>query len=110
MQRTDLCFNSAYREALLRDNAVLLRAILLVILVQMIGLALFVRFGIGGVSLNVVPFFWLAAIVGGFVFGVAMVYPSTALRPFDGAQDRRGSGQGSGHRLVSLATLDRDLR
>jgi hypothetical protein len=52
----------------------LLRAILLVILVQMIGLALFVRFGIGGVSLNVVPFFWLAAIVGGFVFGVAMVY------------------------------------
>ena len=80
MQRTNLCFNSAYRKALLRRNTVLLRAILLAILIQMIGLALFVQSGIGGfggISLNVVPFFWLAAIVGGFVFGVAfrgMVY------------------------------------
>jgi uncharacterized membrane protein YedE/YeeE len=74
MQRTNLCFNSAYREALLRRNTVLLRVILLAILVQMVGLALIVQFGIGGVSLNVVPFFWLAAIVGGFVFGISMVY------------------------------------
>ncbi len=74
MQRTRLCFNSAYREALLERNTVLLRAILLAILVQMVGLALFVQFGIGGVELNVVPFFWLAAIVGGFIFGMAMVY------------------------------------
>lgn len=74
MQRTNLCFNSAYREALLRRNTVLLRGILLAILVQMVGLALVTQFGLGGVSLNVVPFFWLAAMVGGFIFGIAMVY------------------------------------
>ena len=74
MQRTNLCFNSAYRETLLRRNTVLLRGILLAILVQMVGLALLIQSGIGGISLNVVPFFWLAAMVGGFIFGIAMVY------------------------------------
>ena len=76
MQRTNLCFNSAYREALLHRNTVLLRAILLAILVQMVALAFFVQFGLGGLKVNVVPFFWLAAIIGGFAFGVAMVYAS----------------------------------
>ena len=74
MQRTNLCFNSAYREALLRRKTVLLRAILLAILIQMVGVGLLVQFGVGGVTLNVVPFYWIAAIVGGFTFGIAMVY------------------------------------
>jgi uncharacterized membrane protein YedE/YeeE len=74
MQRTNLCFNSAYRETILRKNTVLLRGILLAILVQMVGLALVFQLGIGDIQVNVVPFFWLAAIVGGFVFGVSMVY------------------------------------
>jgi uncharacterized membrane protein YedE/YeeE len=74
MQRTNLCFNSAYRETVLNRNTVLLRAIGLAILVQMLGLALIVQLGIGGVELNVVPFFWLAAMIGGFIFGVSMVY------------------------------------
>ena len=74
MQRTNLCFNSAYHEALLRRNTLLLRGILLALLVQMVGLALVIQFGVGGVSLNVVPFFWLAAIVGGFIFGIPMIY------------------------------------
>ena len=74
LQRTNLCFNSAYREALLQRNTVLLRAILLAILVQLVGVALFVQFGVFGLSLNVVPFFWLATIIGGFFFGLAMVY------------------------------------
>jgi uncharacterized membrane protein YedE/YeeE len=74
MQRTNLCFNSAYREALLRRKTVLLRAILLAIVVQMVGLVFFTGFGVGGVSLSVVPFYWLAAPIGGFIFGIAMVY------------------------------------
>jgi hypothetical protein len=74
MQRTNLCFNSAYREVLLNRKTILLRAILLAILIQMVGVGLFVQFGIGGVSLNVVPFYWITAIAGGFVFGMAMVY------------------------------------
>ena len=72
-QRTNLCFNSAYREALLNRNAVFLRGIALAILVQAVGLAL-VQLGVGEIQINIVSFFWLAAIVGGFVFGVAMVY------------------------------------
>lgn len=74
MQRTNLCFNSAYREALLNRNTVLVRGIVLAIVVQMVGLVVVTQLGIGGVSINVVPFFWLAAIVGGFVFGISMVY------------------------------------
>jgi hypothetical protein len=35
---------------------------------------LVIQLGIGGVSLNVGPFFWLAAMLGGFVFGISMVY------------------------------------
>ena len=65
MQRTRLCFNSAYREAILRRNTVLLRGIVLAILIQMVGLALLIPLGVGSVRLNVVPFFWLAAIVSG---------------------------------------------
>ncbi len=76
MQRTNLCFNAAYREALLARSTVLLRAILLAVLVQMVGLGLLVQFGVGDIEASVVPFWPLAAIVGGFVFGIGMVYAS----------------------------------
>jgi uncharacterized membrane protein YedE/YeeE len=76
MQRTNLCFNSAYREALLSRNTVLLRAILLAILVQMVGLGLVIQLGLGGVQAAVVPFWPLATVTGGFLFGLAMVYAS----------------------------------
>ena len=76
MQRTNLCFNSAYREALLSRNTVLLRAILLAILVQMVGLGLVLQLGVGGIEAAVVPFWPWAAVIGGFLFGLAMVYAS----------------------------------
>ena len=74
MQRTHLCFNSAYREVIFHRRTVLLRAIVLAILIQMVALTLFGQLGVGGVQISVVPFFWLAALVGGFVFGISMVY------------------------------------
>ena len=74
LQRTNLCFNAAYRRVVLKRGTVLLRAIVLAILVQMVGVGLLIEFGVGGVALNVVPFYWVAAIVGGFVFGIAIVY------------------------------------
>jgi uncharacterized membrane protein YedE/YeeE len=58
----------------LRQHTILLRAIVLAILVQMVGVGLLVQLGVGGVRLNVVPFYWLSAILGGFVFGTAIVY------------------------------------
>jgi hypothetical protein len=76
MQRTNLCFNRAYREAILERSTVLLRAILLAILVQMVGLALLFQFGVGSLRLAVVPFWPVAAVTGGFVFGIGMVYAS----------------------------------
>lgn len=48
--------------------------ILLAIIIQMVAFYTFVEFRIGGVSLTVVPFFIVANIIGGFVFGVAMVF------------------------------------
>jgi hypothetical protein len=74
LQRTRLCFNSAYREVVLHRRTVLLRMIVLAVVVQMVGLGLLIQFGIGGVRTNIVPFFWLGAVLGGFVFGVSMVY------------------------------------
>ena len=38
----------------------------LAVLVQMIGLAFLIQFNIAGVSTNIVPFFIIAAIIGGF--------------------------------------------
>lgn len=74
LQRTKLCYNRAYRQFQLEGNATLLRMIVVATLTHMLLLALLIQFGIGGVRVNVVPFFWLAAIVGGFFFGVSMVY------------------------------------
>jgi uncharacterized membrane protein YedE/YeeE len=74
LQRTKLCFNSAYREAILNKNLVLVRMIVTAILVQLVGLAILIQFKVGGISTNIVPFYWLAAIIGGFIFGISMVY------------------------------------
>ena len=74
LQRTRLCFNSAYRQVLLKRDATLLRAIVLAVVVQMAGLHAMAQLGAGGVQVNVVPFFPIANVIGGFVFGVAMVY------------------------------------
>ena len=56
----------------------LLRAILLAILVQMVGLGLVLQLGVGGVEAAVVPFWPLAAVIGGFVFGLAWSMPRAA--------------------------------
>lgn len=74
LQRTKLCFNSAYREAILNKNLVLVRMIITAVLVQLVGLAILIQFQVGGISTNIVPFYWLAVIIGGFIFGISMVY------------------------------------
>ena len=74
MQRTRLCFNSAYRQILLKRDSTLLRAIVLAVVVQMVGLHAMAQFGVGGVQVNAVPFFPVANVIGGFIFGLAMVY------------------------------------
>lgn len=74
MQRTRLCFNSAYRQVLLRRDSTLLRAIVLAVVVQMIGLYALAHFAVGGVQVNAVPFYPIANVIGGLIFGIAMTY------------------------------------
>ena len=74
LQRNRLCFNSAYRELLLHRRFILMRMILLAVLVQMVGLAFLIQFHVEGITTNVVPFYWLGAALGGFIFGISMVY------------------------------------
>jgi len=73
-QRTRLCFNSAYRTALLQRDFTLIRMILVAVALQMVGLYALVASGLTPVQINAVPFQWLAAITGGLIFGVAMTY------------------------------------
>ena len=70
LQKTNLCFNSAYREAVVHRRTVLLRLIGLAVLIQMVGLAILIQFNIGGVRTNIVPRiccakWWMPAILDG---------------------------------------------
>src|SRR5574337_1811799 len=73
LQRGRFCMNSVFRDLLLVRDLTLLRAYLLAVLVQMVGvrsMAAFGLFGLGGVA----PFFWMATLFGGFVFGLGMAF------------------------------------
>ena len=71
LQRGGYCMNSAFRSFYLEKDKSLVRAWLVVLLINIIGVRLLTD--IGAVSPLVAPFFWPAAIVGGFVFGMGMV-------------------------------------
>ncbi|PWB80215.1 MAG: hypothetical protein C3F08_04965 [Candidatus Methylomirabilota bacterium] len=73
LQRGRFCMNSTFRDLLLARDLTLLRAYLLAVLVQMVGvrsMAAFGLFGLGGIA----PFFWMATLFGGFVFGLGMAF------------------------------------
>ncbi len=70
LQRGRFCLNSAFRDILLAKDLTLLRAWLLALLVQMVGVHLFA--GLGWIELVRAPFWWQAALVGGFIFGWGM--------------------------------------
>lgn len=71
LQRGRFCVNTAIRDILLIKDSTLFRAWTTAILVQMVGVHLLASFGI--LRLNMAPYFWVATITGGFVFGVGMV-------------------------------------
>ena len=71
LQRGGFCLNSAFREAVFASDSRLLKAYGIAVFVQMAML-----FGLGGVlriEATPPPVWWLAAAVGGYVFGVGMV-------------------------------------
>ncbi|MFQ5795805.1 MAG: YeeE/YedE family protein [Candidatus Bipolaricaulia bacterium] len=71
LQRGRYCVNTAFRDITLIKDSTLLRAWALGLVVQMVGVNLLATFGV--LTLDRAPFFWMANIVGGFLFGIGMV-------------------------------------
>jgi hypothetical protein len=72
MQRPQICFNRAYRTSTLQADTSMLKSLSVAMLIQLVGFHTLVELGI--VSLNIVPGIWLAALVGGFAFGLSFVF------------------------------------
>ncbi len=71
LQRGGYCMNTAFRSFVLEKDKGLVRAWLLVLLINIIGVRLFTDLGV--LQPIVAPLFWPAAIIGGFLFGAGMV-------------------------------------
>ena len=72
LQRGRFCMNSTFRDILVARDLTLLRAYLLALLIQMVGVrAMSV---VGWFELGITPFFWQATLLGGFTFGLGMAF------------------------------------
>ncbi|MFW5694730.1 MAG: YeeE/YedE family protein [Alkalispirochaeta sp.] len=71
LQRGGYCMNTAFRSFFLEKDKSLVRAWVLVLLINIVGVRLFTDLGV--LDPAVAPIFWPAAIVGGFIFGAGMV-------------------------------------
>jgi uncharacterized membrane protein YedE/YeeE len=71
LQRGRFCMNSTFRDILLVRDLTLLRAYLLALLIQMVGVRSMAALGLFGLG-AIAPFFWMATLFGGFVFGIGM--------------------------------------
>lgn len=71
LQRGRFCMNSAFRDAILLKDNVLLKTVFVALLVEMVGFA--IMDGVGAIAINPKPFWWGANLLGSFVFGIGMV-------------------------------------
>lgn len=70
LQRGRFCMYTAFRDILLIKDLTLFKAYLLALLIQTALVHLLNQWDV--ISLGVLRFFWLAAIIGGFIFGLGM--------------------------------------
>ena len=70
LQRGRFCMYTAFRDMLLIKDFTLLKAYLLALAIQTVLIHLFRAMGL--LAFSSPPFFWLAAVVGGFIFGLGM--------------------------------------
>lgn len=63
--------NSAFRDIIVLKDYTILKAVGVAILASMIGFAILQASG--AITVNPMPFFWGANIIGGFIFGIGMV-------------------------------------
>lgn len=87
LQRGRFCMNTAFRDVLVAKDFTLLRAYVVAVLVQLVGLNFLADLGV--ITRNMAPFFWQATILGGFVFGFGM---ATAGGCGSGISYRSGEG------------------
>jgi len=71
LQRGRFCMNSAFRDAILLKDNVLLKTVFAALLVELVGFAL--MDAMGAIAINPKPFWWGANLLGSFVFGIGMV-------------------------------------
>lgn len=72
LQRGRFCMNSTFRDILMARDLTLLRAYLLALLIQMVGVR--AMSALGWFELGITPFFWQATLLGGFTFGLGMAF------------------------------------
>jgi uncharacterized membrane protein YedE/YeeE len=71
LQRGRFCMNSAFRDAILLKDNVLLKTVFAALLVELVGFA--IMDATGGIAINPKPFWWGANLLGSFIFGIGMV-------------------------------------
>lgn len=71
LQRGRFCMNSAFRDAILLQDNVLLKTVFAALLVELVGFAL--MDAAGAIAINPKPFWWGANLLGSFIFGIGMV-------------------------------------
>ena len=74
LERGGFCMNTAFRSVIFEKDKSVLRAYVLVLMINILGVALLEEFAV--IFPMRPPFFWLAALVGAYVFGVGMVLAS----------------------------------
>jgi uncharacterized membrane protein YedE/YeeE len=72
LQRGRFCMNSAFRDILVARDLTLVRAYVLALVIQMVGVRAMST--LGWFDLGITPFFWQATLLGGFVFGLGMAF------------------------------------
>jgi hypothetical protein len=71
LQRGGYCMNTAFRSFFLEKDRSLVRAWVLILLINIVGVRLLADFGVIGTQ--TAPLFWPALVVGGLMFGAGMV-------------------------------------
>lgn len=71
LQRGRFCMNTAFRNLVFTKDLTLFRAYILALVIQMVLVKIFYQ--LGWIEVSRAPFFWMANIIGGFMFGLGMV-------------------------------------
>jgi len=100
LQRGRFCMNSAFRDAILLKDNILLKTVFVALLVELVGFSIMDM--TGAIAINPKPFWWGANLLGSFVFGIGMVLAGGCA---SGITYRTGEGMvGSMTAVLGLAT------